>query len=60
MITWMIQYRLSGWFQFYNKIETIFIKIVCIIHNEEQRLQHSALSHEREEGPTSSTDNPEA
>jgi hypothetical protein len=52
----MIQYRLSGWFQFYYKIETIFIKIVCIIHNEERL--HSA--QEGEEGSTSSTDNPEA
>lgn len=36
----------------YLKIETIFIEIVCIIQNEEQQLQRSALSDdEGKEGP---------
>ena len=43
------------------KIETIFIQIVCIIQNEEQQLQRSALPHdEGKEGSASSTNDPEA
>ena len=42
------------------KIETIFIEIVCIIHNEEQQLHRPALQDDEDkEGPKGCAD-PEA
>lgn len=61
MIPYLPNKMVSIFISYVNlKIETIFIEIVCIIHNEEQQLHRPALQDDEDkEGPKGCAD-PEA